>query len=159
MKKRHILTVLTAVLLAVVPTWAVFKETDLPKMLKVLHYELVNTYNALLARSQGMEAYEKAQHQKLVTLIENCNELSLMLYSQNQDFTFDLTYALEEVTSQYLHFSSDNKTPYNEIVNNLELEIDRYEKLVQTLKNLPPAIKDQPRAPAEESIPMPEGNE
>ncbi len=155
MKKRHIMTVLTAVLLAVVPTWAVFKETDLPKMLKVLHYELVNTYNALLARSQGMEAYEKAQHQKLVTLIENCNELSLMLYSQNQDFTFDLTYALEEVTSQYLHFSSDNKTPYNEIVNNLELEIDRYEKLVQTLKNLPPAIKDHPRAPAEESTPEP----
>lgn len=151
MKKKRIYAAVVAALLSLAPLWAVFKERDLPKMLDVLHYELINAYNQLLQRSAGMEAFEKKQHQKLVKLIENCNELSLMLYSQKQDFTFDLTYALDEVTNQYLKFSADNKTPYNEIVNNLEIEIDRYDKLVMSLKNLPPAIKDKREIPSEEA--------
>ncbi|MBR1872254.1 MAG: mechanosensitive ion channel [Bacteroidales bacterium] len=141
-KKRIISTIVLSVVLAAIPVWAVFREKDLKKTLSVLHFELVNKYNGLLASEAGVEQYEKQQHKMLVDLIENCNELAVMLYSQQQDFTFDLTYALDEVTSQYLSFNS-TKMPYNEIVTSLESEIDRYEKLVQALKNLPPAIKDE----------------
>ena len=139
MKKKRLTALLAAALLTVAPLWAVFKETNLPKTLRVLNFELVNTYDNLRKSSQGLAAYEKAQQQTLVELMEECNELSLMLYSQKQDFTFDLTYALDAVTRQYLDFNSSH-VPYDEIVRNLEIEIDRYDKLVQTLKNLPPAI-------------------
>ena len=141
MNRRRILTVLLAAVVLALPVWAVFKETSLPRTLKVLHYELKNTLKGLQDNSQTIEAYEKAQHKTLVELMENCNELSLMLYSQQQDFTFDLTYALEEVSNQYLEFNT-SRMPYNEIATNLEIEIDRYYKLVQTLMNLPPALKD-----------------
>ena len=143
MNRRRILTVLLAAVVLALPVWAVFKETSLPRTLKVLHYELKNTLKGLQDNSQTIEAYEKAQHKTLVELMENCNELSLMLYSQKQDFTFDLTYALDEVTNQYLSFNR-TKIPYEDIVSRAEIEVDRYEKMVVTLKNLPPVIKKAP---------------
>lgn len=136
---RH-LVALAAVFVLSLPAGAVFKEKDLPQTLAVLHYELRNAYLQLQKNAEGSTKNEVQQHKMLVKLIEDCNELSLMLYSQQQDYTFDLTYALEEVTDQYLEFNS-NRMPYEDIVGELEIEIDRYEKLVQTLKNLPPALK------------------
>ena len=134
------LTALAAAFILSLPAGAVFKEKDLHQTLAVLHFELQNTYNQLLASTQGYTDNEIRQHRMLVELIENCNELSLMLYSQQQDFTFDLTYALDEVTNQYLKFNG-SRMPYEEIVNRLEIEIDRYDKLVRTLRNLPPSIE------------------
>ena len=134
------LAALAAAFILSLPAGAVFKEKNLYQTLAVLHFELQNTYSQLLESKQGYTDNEIRQHQMLVQLIENCNELSLMLYSQQQDFTFDLTYALDEVTDQYLKFNS-SRMPYEEIVGRLEIEIDRYDKLVRTLRNLPPALK------------------
>ena len=138
---RHLAALAAAFILSL-PAGAVFKEKDLAQTLAVLHFELQNSYAQLLTTSRGYTDNEIKQHQMLVELIENCNELSLMLYSQQQDFTFDLTYALDEVTGQYLRFNS-SRMPYDEIVNRLEIEIDRYDKLVRTLRNLPPALKQE----------------
>ena len=134
------LAALAAAFILTLPAGAVFKEKDLHQTLAVLHFELQNAHSQLLASTQGYTDNEIRQHQMLVELIENCNELSLMLYSQQQDFTFDLTYALDEVTGQYLKFNG-SRMPYEEIVNRLEIEIDRYDKLVRTLRNLPPALQ------------------
>ena len=136
--------VLSIVTLSVVlPAGAVFTERNIGKTLRVLHYELKNVYDDLMAEALGAEEEEQKQHAQLVALIEKCNELSLMLYSQKQDFTFDLTYALDEVTNQYLSFNR-TKIPYEDIVSRAEIEVDRYEKMVVTLKNLPPVIKKTP---------------
>ena len=140
--KKKLLTFLLALAAFALPAGAVFKEKDLPQTLSVLHFELRGAYLDLQQMSQGASRNVEAQHQQLIRLIENCNELSLMLYSQQQDFTFDLTYALNEVTSQYINFGR-NRMPYNEIINRFEVEIDRYDKLVQTLKNLPPSIRQE----------------
>ena len=141
MKRKHLIAVLLFVLAGLVPAWAVFKEKDLPQTLSVLHYELRNTYLKLERTTRGAPQFEAAQHKKLIELIEHCNELSIMLYSQQQDFTFDLTYALEEVTNQYVHFNA-TRLPYEDIVNRMEIEVDRFEKMVLTLKNLPPSIDE-----------------
>ena len=140
-KSTYIFLALLALCLAV-PAMAVFKEKNLPRTLSVLEYELRNSYSDLSGMAEAASRRESSQHGKLVSLIENCNELSLMLYSQQQDYTFDLTYALNEVTKQYTSFN-DNRMPYDEIVNQLEIDIDRYYKLIQTLKNLPPAIREE----------------
>ena len=130
---------LIAVFILSLPAGAVFKEKNLNQTLAVLHFELKNAYAQLQETSKGQVRDEVEQHQTLIKLIENCNELSLMLYSQQQDYTFDLTYALDEVTNQYLDFNQ-TRLPYEEIVSSLEIEIDRYEKLIRTLKKLPPSI-------------------
>ena len=136
---------LAAVFILTLPAGAVFKEKNLNQTLAVLHYELRNAYAQLQERNEGMAEEEVLQHQTLIQLIENCNELSLMLYSQQQDYTFDLTYALDEVTNQYLDFNQ-TRMPYEDIVNSLEIEIDRYEKLIRTLKKLPPSLTDAPES-------------
>ena len=140
MKKRYFFALL-AVLCLAIPATAVFKEKNLPRTLSVLEYELRNAHTGLIQLSDTASRREVSQHKALIELIENCNELSLMLYSQQQDYTFDLTYALNEVTKQYKSFNG-NRLPYDDIVNRLEIELDRYYKLIQTLMNLPPSIRD-----------------
>ena len=78
-------------LMAATPSWAVFNERDLAQTLQVLRYELCKAYNEMERNQLRFEKQDEKQHEKLVGLIRSCNELSLMLYSQKQDFTFDLT--------------------------------------------------------------------
>ncbi len=137
---RKISLAIGVILLVSSPLWGVFKEKDLSKTLSVLHYELRNAYLDMVKSSEGNIENEGKQHQQLVSLIESCNEISVMLYSQPQDFTFDLTYALDEASRQYTSFQS-NRLPYDDIVSHIEIETDRYEKLVSTLKNLPPTVR------------------
>jgi small-conductance mechanosensitive channel len=61
-----------------------------------------------------------------------------MLYSQKQDYTFDMTYALNEVSRQYDEFSA-RKMPFDDIIKRLDIDIDRYTRLIHTLKSLPPS--------------------
>ncbi len=139
---------MVAILVAAIPSYAVFKEKNIQKTLDVLFFELRDAYNELSETQEGQTRNEAQQHRELIRLIENCNELSIMLYSQQQDYTFDLTYALNKVTDQYLSFNA-SRMPYNDIVSRLEIEIDRYDKLIRTLKNLPPVAKEAlPEAPA-----------
>ncbi len=141
-RSRLIFPLLVLVLLVCssVPSWAVFNEKNLAQTLQVLRYELSRAY---MQMSQNQLAYEKQdekQHEDLIKLVNSCNELSLMLYSQKQDFTFDLTYALQQVTDQY-HGFTQKRMPYDNIISYFDVEIDRYDRLVRALKNLPP-VKD-----------------
>ena len=144
MNKSRKITLISIVvaLLAAIPAFAVFTEKNLRHTLEVLVFELKDAYNELAETHESESRKEVAQHRELIKLIENCNELSIMLYSQQQDYIFDLTYALNKVTDQYLSFNA-SRMPYNEIVDRLEIDIDRYDKLIRTLKNLPPAIREK----------------
>ena len=144
-RPRRIATAVLATVLSVIPALAVFKEKDINNTLTVLKFELRNSYEDIQRRSRGSDRRETEQRQVLVNLINNCNELSLMLYSQPQDMTFDLTYALDEVTKQYTHFDA-NRMPYVEIVESMKIDLQRYDKLAQTLRNLPPAVEGDANA-------------
>ncbi|MGN0201452.1 MAG: mechanosensitive ion channel family protein [Candidatus Cryptobacteroides sp.] len=130
-------------LLTAAPTGAVFNERDLAQTLKVLRYELCKVHSEMESRQSAFVARDDVQHKELVRLIQDCNELSLMLYSQKQDFTFDLTYALQQVTDQY-HIFNENRLPYDNIISFFDVEIVRYGKLVNALKVLPPEIEKYP---------------
>ena len=137
MRKKRIIAVLCAILVAIPPIGAVFKEDNLNRTLSVLLMELKETYTGLLQFSGTAEKRIKEQHQRLVDLIDECNELSVMLYSQASENTFDLTFALNEVTKQYEGFKGNN-TPYAEVKANLTTEMERYNRLVLTLRKMPP---------------------
>lgn len=140
MKSKKILSVILVMLFAW-PVFAVFNERDLGQTLSVLRYELQQEVMKRTASQSRINSRNKSQHKRLVEMIKSCNELSLMLYSQNQDCSFDMSYALEEVTKQYEAFNS-RKMPYDDIVTRLDLEIERYSRLIESLRRLPPQIKE-----------------
>ena len=75
---RYSVALIAAFILSL-PAGAVFKEKNLNQTLAVLHFELKNAYAQLQETSKGQVRDEVEQHQTLIKLIENCNELSLML--------------------------------------------------------------------------------
>ena len=97
-RKRFVIAILA---LFCLPALAVFNEKDLGNTLSVLRYELKQEYDRLSSTGTEMQALDEAQHQQMVDMIKKYNELSLMLYSQNEDYTFDMTYALKEVSREY----------------------------------------------------------
>ena len=136
-KKR--IFALAAALLVMVPAFAVLSEKDLAQTLSVLRYELRSSYRTMESNMERLRSTGNRQHARLVSVMQKSNELSLMLYSQKQDYTFDMTYALNEVSRNSEEFSS-RKLPFDDIVTRLDIDIDRYNRLIHTLRALPPSI-------------------
>ncbi len=144
--RKVILSALMTVALLLIPSGrssAVFNERDLAKTLQVLRYELAKAYTEMSRSQVGFEMQQVKQHERLIELVKSCNELSLMLYSQKQDFTFDLTYALRQVTDQYNGFTQ-TKVPFDNILSYFDVEIDRFDRLLKALKILPPELIQVP---------------
>ena len=144
--RSRILPVLLTVLMLFIPagrSGAVFNEKDLARTLQVLRYELGKAYAEMERSRAGFEVQQQKQHKDLIKLVKSCDELSLMLYSQKQDYTFDLTYALQQVTDQYRDFS-ETRMPFDNIISYFDVEIDRYERLLKTLRILPPELMEVP---------------
>ena len=148
---KSLIAGISVLMLALVPAYAVFKEKDLQQTLLVLLSELKADYENTVRRNAAGAARIQSQHQSLVNLVEQSNELSLMLYSQPQNHTFDLTYALHQVTDQYEKFDA-NRMPFDEIIQNMTTELDRYSKLAQTLRNMPPVKIDPSLVPQLETV-------
>ena len=136
MKKKLVLV--AAALLAVAPLFAVLSERNLSETLSVLRFELQSAYQAMAERSARVKGNGERQHARMVQMVQKSNELSLMLYSQKQDYTFDMTYALNEVSKHYNEFS-EKKLPFDDIITRLDIDIERYNRLVHALRSLPPS--------------------
>ena len=119
------------------PVAAVFEERDLYQTLRVLRAELKHVYNRTAKARESIKISRENQQKQMVELMEDCNELSIILYSQKQNFIFDLTYALEEVSKRYRAFAR-NRRPFVDIITQMDIEIERYQKLIYTLKRIPP---------------------
>ena len=120
---------------------AVVSGRSLTNTLKDLCTELQTAYRQRSdAQLRFNEDFER-QHKKMIDVITESNELSILLYTQEQEMTFDLAYALKKVTADYKAFSG-NRRPYDHIVNNLNYEIDRNARLIEALRRLPPMKKE-----------------
>ena len=143
--RRHLLTTLAALLIGTF-AFAVLNEKDLSQTLTVLRGEL-HEQNAKMERLQSrMRSTNAMQHNRMVNMIQRCNEYALVLYSQNQDFTFDVTYSLRQATKEYENFNK-RKMPFNEIIDRMDLEIDRYERLIESLRRIPPVLDKEDDVP------------
>ena len=119
--------------------YAVFNDRNLAQTLTILRSELHQEIVKMEQQRARLMQSNNAQHDQLVEMTRRCNELALILYSQNQDYTFDMTYALKEVTKQYEDYTKQ-RLPFDEIVERLNLEIERYEHLAEALRRLPPIL-------------------
>ena len=141
MKKRRIFSILVALLVMAVPAMAVFTGMDLDATLSNLRRELFYDYRQIDKTRQKLNENYEVQHQKMVGIVKKCNDMSLMLYSQKQEYTFDISYALEKVTQEFNDFNK-NRTPYDRIVFTLDVEINRYARLIESLRRLPPELRE-----------------
>ena len=133
MAKRFIVFFI-AILMLVRPAFAEEMQT-LPQRLQTLRYSLQRDYQQMEQTKEDISANYEAQHQEMVEIMKHCNELSLRLYSQKQEYTLDICFALEKVKNEYENFNI-NRMPYNRIVSNLDIEIERYNHLIESLQNI-----------------------
>lgn len=136
MKRIITLLLLAAILL---PAGAVLREKDLARTLGVLRSELEQSYKQQKANMARMEQMATAQHDRLVDFMQRSEQIALMLYSQNQDFTFDVSYACQQATYLYWELA-ENDVPYARISERFRAEVERYNGLVDALSELPPAV-------------------
>lgn len=141
MRKRKFLSILLALFTLAVPALAVFTGMDLDATLSNLRRELSHDYQQKSQTQKKLQEKYESQHLQTVEIVKKCNDLSLMLYSQKQDYTFDISYALEKVTQEFNNFNK-NRTPYDRIVASLDIEIGRYARLIESLRRLPPELAD-----------------
>lgn len=137
MKKILVFVLLCA--LTLFQAHAVLKEKDLPQTLGVLRAELAQTYNEQKTLMAMFEKRNVDQHANLIRMMQNSNQIALMLYSQNSDFTFDMAYACQAATEQYRQLKMRHM-PYNKMIERLKTEIERYNALILTLESLPPRM-------------------
>ena len=132
---KRFLTIIV-VLLAVLNVHAVLKEKDLAQTLQILRTELTNNVRDMSERTYlDMKRREQVRNQLDATM-KRSNQNSLMLYSQKQEYVFDLTYACHEATEQYHEFKR-LRIPYKQFMNRTDNEIARYDSLIATLEAMP----------------------
>ena len=132
---RRLLTIIV-ILATTLSTHAVLKEKDLPQTLQILRSELVNYRRELTGMiEQNRKQSESVRNQLIETMLRS-NQNSLMLYSQKQDYVFDLTYACNEATDQY-HLFQQQQLPFKTFLNKTNNDIARYDSLIGSLRVMP----------------------
>lgn len=119
---------------------AVLKERDLPRTLSVLKAELQDHYERQQSFMSMYEQRGARQHQMLVNYMQQCEQISLMLYSQSSENSFDMAYACQQATNlaQDLKKRNSRMHQYDMIIAQMQSEIERYDALIQSLKSMPP---------------------
>ena len=119
---------------------AVLKEKNLNSTLSVLRAELETAFYEQRSNMARYKVYTEQQHKQMVALMQRSDQVALMLYSQKQDFTFDMTYACHEATEMYREFNK-RSMPYKNIMKRMDAELTRYKYLIETLSMIPPSMK------------------
>ena len=123
-------------MLMVLPAKAVLIEDSLANSLAVLRHELVTYHreqDQMLANSSKLGEMVMLQ---LRDIMQRSAQNSLMLYSQKPDYVFDLAYACNEATNQYVEFKQ-KALPFRLFINKANTEIARYDSLIEVLSTMP----------------------
>ena len=150
MKKKLLASAFLALAFAI-PLLSVVNGQSINNVLKDLRLELRAVF---MQREEVQKQFDKnyeREHKRMVNILTASNELSLLLYTQEQDRTFNLAYALNKVTSAYKDFSRNSK-PYDRKVHELDVEVDRYARLIEALRRLPPQMEDKPLSVVPDSL-------
>lgn len=139
--KKNLLTFAVALFVLSAPLYAIVNGRSLNYTLRELCLELKE---ACYKRSETQQRFEEdyaLQHDRMLDIINRSDNLSILLYTQEQDMTFDLAYALKKITTDFKNFSQD-KAPFDRLFNSQKIEIDRYARLIDALRRIPPVRLD-----------------
>ena len=141
LKKIICFLTFVAIVVCAMAQKATVNEHSLTNTLKELNVELKTLCDQIPETQQLFDNDYERQHQRMIDVITQTNKLSILLYSQEQKRTFDMAYALKKVTTSYNDFNRGMR-PYEQIINELNFEIERYARLVEALRRLPPEMED-----------------
>ena len=140
---RRIVILLTLMCLPSL-SFAVLKERDLGRTLGVLRLELARNYKEQKSFMSRYESRSKQQHRQLIENMQKSEQVGLMLYSQNTEFTFDVAYACQEATDLYRSLKKRNM-PFERMKDRILAEVARYDSLIVALESLPPSLNGRGR--------------
>lgn len=135
--KKIIFTFVLLVAVAI-QSHAVLKERDLSHTLHVLRLELYNKWMTQKENIKMLEASREQQHQALIENMKRSEMTSLILYSQGDNYTFDMAFACQEATTLYREMKGASIIPFDKIKVAINNEITRYDSLIYSLEQLPP---------------------
>ena len=118
---------------------AVLKEKNLDSTLVILRAELVKHYQELSSQRDEQREQNQEVFRNLTQTMKQSNQNALMLYSQKEEYLFDLTYACHQATEQYQRFQHQ-QLPFRVYINNIGEEIARYDSLINSLQAMPTNI-------------------
>jgi small-conductance mechanosensitive channel len=118
---------------------AVLKERDLDQTLEILKLELTEHHRDLTDLKNGRKQRSKAIINQLIETMKRSDQNSLMLYSQKQEYVFDMTYACHQATEQYYEFRR-TQTPFKKFLAKTNLEIAKYDSLSNSLAAMPDRV-------------------
>lgn len=124
------------------PLHAVLKEKNLPNTLSILRHELEKAHDELGEQQLRMNRGSEIMRTRLIEAMNRANQNSLMLYSQKQEYVFDLTYACHEATAQYREFHTKT-LPFKQWEEKANGEVARYDSLIRSLSTMPVNMLDE----------------
>ena len=129
--------ILTIILLLCVcaASHAVLKERNLDRTLKVLRGELTESYQEYVDEAERRDKETQRIVSDLRETLRRCGQNALMLYSQRQNYLFDLTYACHEATEQYQEFMHQ-QLPFKTYLESFDNDIAKYDSLIVTLEGI-----------------------
>ena len=136
---KKILIILALITGVVSEAGAVLKEKNLDSTLVILRAELVKHYQELSSQRDEQREQNQEVFRNLTQTMKQSNQNALMLYSQKEEYLFDLTYACHQATEQYQRFQHQ-QLPFRVYINNIGEEIARYDSLINSLQAMPTNI-------------------
>ena len=127
------LIIILGIIAFALQTHAVLKEKDLAQTLQILRKELTAYHRELSGQIEMNRRMSENVRNQLMSALQQSNQNSLMLYSQKQDYVFDLTYACHEATEQYQNFHQQ-QLPFKVFMQKTETDIARYDSLIGSLR-------------------------
>ena len=121
------LIIILGIIVFALQAHAVLKEKDLEQTLQILRKELTAYHRELSGQIEMNRRMSENVRNQLMSALQQSNQNSLMLYSQKQDYVFDLTYACHEATEQYQNFHQQ-QLPFKVFMQKTETDIARYEQ-------------------------------
>lgn len=135
MKFFHTCLLLALLLLNALPSKAVLQEDSLKNSLAVLRHELITSHYQLNEQTTRAKQLNSRVTQQLKDITQRSSQVSLMLYSQNSEYIFDVTYACHQATTLYNEFETKTR-PFSILVERSKQDIARYDSLINSLSTM-----------------------
>ena len=127
----------SAFLLGAPRIYAQEPETDQKEALVTLLRELKASHAAAL-ESDSLMTETRQYREDLAAMVKDADELTLKLYSQNPEFSFDMAFALEDISKMYQSFHEKMSLSDN-LTNASKAGLKRYTLLGETLRGMLPS--------------------
>ncbi len=138
MKKTLTMMVL-AMVVGILPAQAVLKERNMEQAMSVLRTELTMMHKEQQQRVARFNEMSRRFDRMMVQVMDRCQQIELMLYSQRSGYVFDLAYACSEATSLHSQMSS-RMLPFETFASHYNDQVMQYVRLVKSLEDIPDFI-------------------